>query len=189
MVARSGTIWCRSLLYRAWRAWLFAASMVACSWPSAAGAADELARPHDREIQDMVAASVGIETGFNSIFDGFRRKIRSDPGSPDFRTEGRLNQDCYNFVHARFYAKYRKLLDSIDISRLSGFSDLRRDRTDKSVLRDPRKIAYETNYLISSFKFLKDFHPPLDEFVVRYSARPDLETKCMRYLDLTGTRN
>jgi hypothetical protein len=57
------------------------------------------------------------------------------------------------------------------------------------VLRDPRKIACETNYLISSFKFLKDFHSPLEEFVVQYAARPDLEAKCKRYLDLTGTRN
>jgi hypothetical protein len=57
-----------------------------------------------------------------------------------------------------------------------------------SILRDPRKIAYETKFRISSFKYMKDFELPLEEYVVRYSARPDLEAKCTRYLGVTGMR-
>lgn len=139
----------------------------------------------------MVAASVKIETGFNAIFDDFskRKKLEPDASSSALRAEGLLNQDCYNFVHARFFARYRTILNGIDTSGIESIANLRRDRTDKSVLRDPRKIAYETNYVISSFKFLKDFQPPLEEFVVKYAARSDLEAKCTRYLDATGMRN
>lgn len=136
----------------------------------------------------MVSASVKIENGLNSIFDEFRQKSRSNPTLPELGAEGLRNHDCYSFVHARFYARYRAILDNLDISGMNGLSGLRKDRTDRSALRDPRKIAYETNYLISSFKFLKGFHPPLGDFVVQYSARPDLEIKCARQLEVTGMR-
>lgn len=191
MTKRSEIVPRRSLLGQARSAWPLAVWLLFCSWLPAVGAAHELARTHDREVQEMVAASVKVETGFNGIFADFsrRKRLTSDASSPDLRAEGRLNQECYNFVHARFYAKYRTLLDSIDISGLSGFSNLRRNRTDKSVLSDPKKIAYQTNYIISSFKFLKDFHPPLEKFVVQYSTRSDLEEKCAYYLEVTGTRN
>jgi hypothetical protein len=65
----------------------------------------------------------------------------------------------------------------------------RKDRSDESILRDPRKIAFELKYRISVFQFRKDFHSPLDEFVVQYSARADLEAKCTHYLDVTAMRN
>ena len=161
------------------------------SWLPVAAVADDLARAHSQEIDEMVAASIRIETGFDAIFDAFskRKKLEPDASSSALRAEGLLNQECYNFVHARFFARYRTVLDGIDTSGIASIANLRRDRTDKSVLRDPRKIAYETNYIISSFKFLKDFQPPLEEFAVKYAARSDLEARCTRYLDATGMRN
>jgi hypothetical protein len=138
----------------------------------------------------MVAASVRMETGVDAIHDGFTRKVRSDPdpNSPSLLAERRLNLDCSYFIYARFYKKYRTLIDNIDTSA-STFADFRKDRSDKSILRDPRKIAFELKYRISVFQSEKDFHPPVDEFVVQYAARPDLEAKCARYLDVTGMRN
>ncbi len=182
---------CRPWLRRTRCTRLLAALIFVYWWLPAAAIADELARIHDREVDEMVAASVKMETGFNAIFDDFskRKKLEPDASSSALRAEGFLNQECYNFVHARFFARYRTLLNGIDTSGIASIANLRRDRTDRSVLRDPQKIAYETNYIISSFKFMKDFHPPLEEFVVGYAARPNLQTKCARYLDATGMRN
>lgn len=160
---------------------------------SAAGRADEFEQTHRGELQEMMAASVRVETSFNTIFDEFTRKVRSDPDprSPALRAEGSLNHDCYDFIQARFYAKYQSLLDNIDTYPFDSTSvfALRKSRSDTSPLHDPRKRAVEIRYIISSFKFLKDFHPPLEEFVVRYAARPDLEAKCTHYLDVTGMRD
>ena len=175
---------------RARVAWLFVALIVSCSWLPATGLADEFERTHRGEIQEMVAASVRMETGVDAIHDGFIKKVRSDPDpdSPSLLAERRLNLNCSYFIYARFYAKYRTLIDNIDTSA-STFSDFRKDRSDKSILHDPRKIAFELKYRISALQYEKDFRPPVDEFVVHYAARPDLEAKCAHYLDVTGMRN
>jgi hypothetical protein len=175
---------------RARSLWLFVVLIVSCSWLPAAGLADEFERTHSREIQEMVAASVRMETGVDAIDDEFIRKVRSDPdpNPSSLLAERRLNHECSYFIYARFYAKYRTLIDNIDTSA-STLADLRKDRSDESILRDPQKIAFELKYRISVFQFRKDFHPPQDEFVVQYSARPDLEAKCTHYLDVTGMRN
>ena len=172
-------------------AWLLVAVVILYSWLPAASLADEFERTHRREIQKMVAASVRIETGFGMIHAEYRTKVRSDsdPNSPSLRAEGRLIQDCSNFIYASFYAKYRTLIDNIDTSTFMSPEDLRKNRSDTSILRDPRKIASEIKFRISSFRYLKDFELPLEEYVVRYSARPDLEAKCAHYLDVTGMRN
>jgi hypothetical protein len=155
--------------------------------------ADKFQSTHRTEIQEMVAASVRMETGVDAIRDEFAKKALSapDPNSLSLLTERRRNRDCSNFIHARFYTRYKTLIDNIDTSPFdsSWAFALRKNRSDKSVLRDPRKIAVEIKYIISGFEDLKDFHPPLDEFVVQYSARPDLEAKCTDYLDATGMRN
>jgi len=164
---------------------LFVALIVSCSWLPASSLADEFERTHRREIQEMVAANVRIETGFGVIDAEYRRKVRSDPNpkAPSLLAEGRLIQDCSDFIYATFYAKFRKLIDNIDTSSFDSPEELRKDRSDMSILRDPRKIAYETKYRISGFKYLKEFYPPIEEFVVRYSVRPDLEAKCAHYLE------
>ncbi|MDH2344192.1 MULTISPECIES: hypothetical protein [unclassified Bradyrhizobium] len=179
-----GTRWARGVR-------LLIVSILLCSGLAAPSFADNPLRSRDAKTQEMVAASVRIETGLGAIYADFRKKVQSktDPNSPALRAEGGLNHDCSNFIYARFYAKYQALIDKIDTSAFSSPEDLRKNRSDTSILRDPRKIAYETKYRISSFKFLKDFHPPLEEFVVQYSTRPDLEARCTRYLDVTGTRN
>jgi hypothetical protein len=171
-------------------AWLLVALIVSYSWLPAAGLADEFERTHSREIQEMVAANVRMETGVDAIYNEFIRKVRSDPdlNSPSRLAERRLDHDCSYFIYARFYAKYRTLIDNIDTSS-STLADLRKDRSDESILRDPQKIAFELKYRISVFQSRKDFHPPQNEFVVQYSTRPDLEAKCTHYLDLTGLRN
>ena len=175
---------------RARSAWLLVVSMVLCPWLPAVGLADEFERTHRREIQEMVAASVRIETGFGMIYAEYTTKVRSDPDpkSPTLLAEGRLIHDCSNFIYATFYAKFRTLIDNIDTSAFDSPEELRKDRSDTSILRDPRKIAYETKFRISGFKYMKDFEPPLEEYVVRYSARPDLEAKCTPYLEVAGMR-
>jgi hypothetical protein len=176
---------------RAGGAWLLVASIFFCSWLPAAGLADEFARTHSAEIQQMVAASVRIETSFDTILKEFARKVRlaSDPHSPSVRAEGSLNHECYDFVHAKFYARYKSLMDGINTYPFTSSVAIRKNRSDVSVLRDPRKIVVETKSIISGLEFQKDFHPPLEEYVVQYSARPDLEDKCAHYLDVTGMRN
>lgn len=171
-------------------AWLFVVLIVSCSWLPATGLADEFERTHNREIQEMVAASVRMETGVDGIRNEFAKKALSsaDPNSPSLLAERRLNLDCSYFIYVRFYAKYRTLIDNIDTSA-STFSDFRKDRSDKSILHDPRKIAFELKYRISALQYEKDFRPPVEEFVVQYAARPDLEAKCAHYLDVTRMRN
>lgn len=168
---------------------LLIASIVLCSCLPAAGLADEFTRTHRKEIQEMVAASVKMETGLKQIQDEFARKAALDPRSSSIRAEGRLNHECYRFVQARFYAKYRGLIDNINTSPFTSLIDIRKSKSDISILRDPRKIVVETKYGISGFEYTKDFHPPLEDFVVQYSGRPDLEAKCTHYLDVTGIRN
>jgi hypothetical protein len=89
----------------------------------------------------MVAASVKIETSFDAIRQEFARKARSDPDphSPSLRSEARLNLECYNFVHAKFYARYRALIDSINTYPFTSPGDIRKNRSDVSVLRRPAK--------------------------------------------------
>jgi hypothetical protein len=163
------------------------------SWLPAAALADEFARTHNKEIQEMVATSVRIETGINTIRDEFAKKALSDPdpSSPTLLAGRRLNRDCSSFIYARFYAKYRALIDNIDTSPFDStwVFALRKNRSDRSVLRDPRKIVIDIKYKISGFEYRKDFHPPLEEFVAQYSALPDLEAECAHYLDVTGMRN
>jgi hypothetical protein len=155
--------------------------------------AEELQSTHRTEIQEMVAASIRMETGVDAIRDEFAKKALSAPDqdSPSLLSERRLNRACLNYIHARFYVKYRTLIESIDTSPFDStwaFA-LKDNRADKSALRDPRKIAIAIKYFISGFENLKDFRPPLDEFVVQFAASPDLEAKCTRYLDATGMRN
>ena len=172
---------------------LLIASMALVLWEPEAVMSGEFERTHENEIQLMVSASVRVETGIDALRDEFAKKTLSTPdrNSPPLLSERQLNRECSNFVHAIFYAKYKALLEKIDTSPLDTTSvfALRKNRSDRSVLRDPRKIAIETKYIISGFEFLKDFHPPLEDFVVQYAARPDLEEKCTRYLNATGIRN
>lgn len=180
----------RASIHLARSAWLLAALMGLWFLFPAAGLANEFEQAHQEEIQEMVAASIRMETGVDAVHDEFVRKVRSapDPNSPSLLAERRLNLDCSYFTYARFYAKYRTLIENIDTSA-STFADFRKDRSNKSILRDPRKIAFELKYRISAFQSEKDFHPPLSEFVVQYAARPDLEAKCAHDLDVTGMRN
>jgi hypothetical protein len=87
-------------IHQARSARLFVASIVLCSWLPAVALADEFARTHRREIQEMVAASVRMETSFNAILHEFARKARLDPDphSASLRAEASLNHDCYNFI-------------------------------------------------------------------------------------------
>jgi hypothetical protein len=167
---------------------LSVASAICCWLLPTASLAVEFAR---EELQEMVAASVRLETNFDKVRQDFARKARTDadPHSSSLRAEATLIQDCSNFIYARFYAKYRKLIDGIDTSIFNSPEDLRNNRSDKSVLRDPRKIAYEIKYRISSFRYLTDFQPPIEEYAIQYSARPDLQTKCAYYLGVTGLGN
>lgn len=170
-------------------AWLSAASIVLWFWLPTAGLADEFARTHRREIQEMVTASVKMESGIRAIAVEYVKKADLDPDSLATLAKAKLNIECYGFIHARFYAKYRALIDNIDTDPFTSIVDIRKNKRDVSVLRDPRKIAVATKYLISGFKWNKDFQPPAEDFAVRYSARPDLEAECTHYLDVTGMRN
>ena len=89
----------------------------------------------------MVAASVRIETGVDTIHDE-KNAIGPCSNSPSLLAERRLNLDCSYFIYAKFYAKYRTIVDNIDTSA-STFADFRKDRSDKSILRDPQKISFE----------------------------------------------
>jgi len=181
----------RSPMRPARRARLLLASTIFCSLLPAATHADGFTSAHRKEIQEMVAASVRMETGFNTILGDFAKKSRSYPipHPPAIRDEGRLNRECYNFSHAKFYAKYRALIDNIDTRPFTSIFDIRENKSDTSILRDPRKIAIATKNIISSLEYLKDFHPPLTDYVLQYSARSDLEATCAHYLDAIGMKS
>lgn len=173
------------LICRARGAWLLVASIALWCWLSTVGLADEFAQTHRREIQEMVAASVKVETGFNAIQEELGkarlgRKLSASPvrSGPFF--------ECYTLVHAKLYARYRVLMDDLNTAPFTSTLDIRKNRSDTSILRDPRKIVVETKYIIASLKYQKDFHPPLEDFVVQYSVRPDLEARCVHDLDVTG---
>jgi hypothetical protein len=169
--------------------WLLRAAIISFSWLPTITFADEFERTHRSEIREMVAASVKMETGIDAMYDGFIGKVRSDPdpNASSLLEERRLSQECSLFIYTKFYAKFRTLIDNIDTTDLS-FADFRKDRSDKSIPHDPRKIAFELKYKFLAFPARKDFQPPLDEFVVRYSMRSDLEDKCVHYLDVTEMR-
>ena len=108
---------------------------------------------------------------------------------PSGISEGALDRECRRFIHARFYAKFRMLIDDIDPHPFTSIFDIGESNSDNGILRDPRKIAIETRYIISNFRRLKDFHPPAEEFAVQYAARPDLDARCSHDLDITGMKN
>ena len=170
-------------------AWWLAILIAFCRWLPAVTLANEFEQTHSGDIEKMVAASVKMETGWKAIEDDFRRKAALEPHSPAIRAEGKLNFQCYSFIHARFYTKYRALIDNIDTHSIFSPAYLRKNNSDASILHDPQKIAYETKYIISSFEHEKDFHPPVEEFAVQYAARPEMETACVHYLDVTGMRD
>jgi hypothetical protein len=165
------------LEFKARTIWLLLAiSTVAASLPGDSHA-DEFMRTHRREIREMVAASIRIETELK------------DPDSAANRAESSFNFECFGFIDAKFYRKYRAVIDNIDTSSIFSPAFLRKNKSDTSVLRDPIKIAYQAKYALEALVYEKDFRPPVEEYAVQYASRPDLETKCTRYLDATKMRN
>jgi hypothetical protein len=172
---------------------LLSVSILFLSWLPTVGLADDVAAARTKDVQEMISASVKMETGLDAIDAAVGNKVRamlanSDRESPAVIAEMRNHILCLQLTYARFYATRRTLIDSIDTSGVS-LADLRKDQTPESIQRDPRKIAFEIKYQISRLDSQKDFYPPLETFVIRYSERRDLETACAHYLDVTGLRN
>jgi hypothetical protein len=163
-----------------------AALIVFCGTTTSGVAAEDFALVHRKEIWEMVIASVRFRAGL----DALREQVYSDRGrvAPAFKENAELYRDCSIFLEAKFYSRYRGVIDNLDTSPFEEEGDVRRSREDTSILRDPRKIIVEIKYEVSGFAFLKGFHPPAGDFAVEYAGRPELEKRCEAYIGATGLR-
>jgi hypothetical protein len=169
-----------------WSALLLAITIVFYSWLPAAGVAGEFEQTHRRKIRGMVIAWVEFNIGFESFS---KKNVDSlDRKDPAFKERATLRSDCHHFTHALFYSKFRDIVDHLDTSPFEEIGDIRKNREDTSIFRDPRKISVELKYVLGGLRYHKGFHEPLGDFAVEYARRPDLKERCNDYLSATGLR-
>lgn len=155
-------------------------------------AAPEVLHVYDKDskpatVKEMAKAGIQLQTALAN----FQKQIFSDQGraASDFGAQSHLFWECFQFSQIKFYAKYRNVIDNLDTSPFQEEGDVRPNREDKSILKDPKKIVIEIRYVVDGLIYNKGFHPPTGDFAVEYASRQDLAQQCELYLDATGLKD
>jgi hypothetical protein len=157
------------------------------SFLSPGAKADVFASEHRADIKEMTVAGIRLQ-------EEWRRytwsQVPDDDRSPAAYNEvAGMNSDCYWLVYARFYLKFRALIDGLDTSPLADTREFEEMMKKKSVLRNPKQIVVLARMRISALHDVRGGEAAsAGDFAIDYARRPDLESKCHGYLDATGLR-
>ena len=137
------------------------------------------------EMRKMTAAGIRLQKGYEEYT--WKRLAGLKHGSPAYNEVGELATDCSWFIYARFYSRFRNIIDKLDTSPFRHARDFEQG-DDLSIIRDPKKIVVSTRDRILDIWYLKKASGSAWDFAVEYARNPELENKCQGYLDAAGLR-
>ena len=105
-------------------------------------------RAKSSSIEAMVSDYVKLQKLFRG--NAIRRYLAPYFGKATLHEHSELFSHCRSFEYAKFYQKYKIVLDNINISPFKSISEVRPNRDVEEILRDPLKIVIDAKYVIST---------------------------------------
>jgi hypothetical protein len=154
---------------------------------------DDFESIHGKQIGEMVRADIWFQIAAEAydkrIFAGI------DPSSLDFEKRATLSTRCFYFADAKFYSRYRGIIDNFPINegsdllahvhnKLKVKSEYRSGPA--SIDTNPLFVVVGIRQFLDTVYILEGFHPPIREFAIEYAHRDDLERECRQYLEMSG---